>query len=197
MTSLFLKPPPARAVSARDCLRKSLLAPARRPFQFGFKERRPLASISTVGLLLNLDSRMIAALIDDGRLRWTFDIRARAAHRREVRVLWQSVLEFSELSPPRAGREPDEEKEFQEVIQLILPPGMVMPISGMPKNPVTQEPVLTGAELARCFSCRGQHILNLINEQTLRSLDLHQSVKASPRIPRSSVVKFLRERRLS
>jgi hypothetical protein len=60
-----------------------------------------------------------------------------------------------------------------------------------------REPILRGTEVAQCFSCLSQHVINLLREKSLAAVNLRRGPKASPLILRSSVVEFLRQRRMS
>src|SRR5262245_46033253 len=60
--------------------KRCVSAPVPRPFDFGFTARRPLVPLSAACLFLNKDSAEVIDLIEQGKLRWAFDIRsARAA----------------------------------------------------------------------------------------------------------------------
>ncbi len=203
--------------------RPVIVAPVPRAFDFGFTARRPLVPLRAVTMFLNMNAREVLALIEEGKLRWAFDIRSGKAQRREVRVLRQSLFEFTGLHAPTARADNAEREEFLKVIELILPPGTVVSPTKIPGREVglaadesanfhlklrlpsasfqklifPQEPILQGTEVARCFSCLSQHVLNLIDEQTLQAVNLRRGPKASPLVTRSSVIKFLKERRMS
>ncbi len=204
--------------------RKVVVPPVPRPFDFGFTARRPLVPLAAVMMFLNQSARQVTALIEDGQLRWAFDIRSAAAAQREVRVLRQSLFEFTGLFVPRNIPRGGEAAEFAEIMGLVLPPGAVvtpkMAASGpgqrareraarrlqikmrLPPAAFRQllfpkEPLLVGTEVAQCFSCNGQHVLNLLKEKSLQAVNLRRGQKASPLVTRSSVVEFLRQRRIS
>jgi hypothetical protein len=190
MTHPFVLP------ARRICLSKKIIVAEPEPFEFGPKERRPLAQLPAVRLLLKCDLRHVNALIDEGRLRWVFNIATRDAHKHEIRVLWQSVVEFLRLWPKSNTSYRSDTTEFDRVIDLILPPAK------MPQTSATREPFLTGAEVSKCFSCNSQHVINLLREQSLRGLaarglSIREGPKASPLITRASLIQFLKERRIS
>jgi hypothetical protein len=137
-------------------------------------------------------------------------------------VLRQSLFEFTGLHvPPPAETRRDPAAEFERMADLIVPPGVVIkrPIAAVHKlkpgaandfhlkTRVTfaefgklllpPDPVLRGTEVAQCFSCLSQHVLNLLKEQTLRTVNLRRGPKASPLITRVSLVEFLKARRMS
>jgi len=78
-------------------------APVPRPFDFGFSERRPLVPLPAVMMFLDRTANEVVELIEDGKLRWAFDIRTTKAGSREVRILRQSLFEYTGLLCARAG----------------------------------------------------------------------------------------------
>ncbi|MDB6020490.1 MAG: hypothetical protein JWQ04_347 [Pedosphaera sp.] len=191
-------------------------------FNFGLTARRPLVPLAAASLFLNLNHREVIDLIEAGKLRWAFDIRSCDATRREIRILRRSLFEFSGLNsraePPRA-----EEVEFQRVMDLILPQEVIQSPTSLrwrkadwssrsvrnfqhemrlkplryEKLTFPEEPVLRGSEIAEYFSCLRQHVVNLIGEKMFQLVDLPIGPKASPFVTRASVIKFLKERRMS
>ena len=217
--------PPTRR--KRRCKsRREVVPPIPKAFSFGFTGRRPLVPMSAVSMFLNKSAGEIISLIEDGRLRWVFDIRSAKSRRREVRVLRQSLFEYAGLFPRETVHPEAEKSEFSKIVDLILPKGTVLSpmafntlppktctrgarsfhlklrlpvasVASLRKQLYPQEPVLRGAEIAQCFSCMPQHVLNLISEKTLPTINLRRGPKASPLIPRASVVEFLEKRRMS
>ena len=212
-----------RNYSRKHRVSKPVVAPIPRAFDFGFTARRPLVPLPAVTMFLNRETRDVLTLIEGGQLRWAFDIRTAKSARREVRVLRQSLFEFTGLYAP-TELPPDAEKtEFSKVIDLILPPGITVatadiPLHGTGQNPrnslslllkirlrtisdprllFPREPILRGTEIAQCFSCNRQHLVNLIHEKSLSALDLKHGPKASPCVTRASVIEFLKQRRMS
>jgi hypothetical protein len=193
-----------------------------RPLEFVFAERRPLVPLPSVCLFLNKTAQQVRALIEEGKLAWAFDIRSSKAEHREARVLRKSLLEYTDR-PPRLDDTPETESDCSKVIDLILPAGIILsPAAFQPSDPQSpgpgirnlhhkmrlpassfqellfpQEPVLRGIDLARCFSCHTQHILNLIEDKSFKTVPVRHGPKASPIVTRSSVVEFLKTRRMS
>ncbi len=197
--------------------------PVPHPFNFDFSARRPLVPLAFVRMMLDKSTREVMALIEEGKLRWAFDLRSAAAERREVRVLQQSLFEYV----GRFNRDPcpngGEEAEFSKIMDLILPKGIILspatfhsspaspgkpaahisphqlrlPAESLPKMLFPREAILRGTEIARCFSCLGQHVLNLIKDHSFRTVNLRRGPKASPLVMRASVVEFLKKRRMS
>ncbi|HEX3800751.1 MAG TPA: hypothetical protein VH413_18805 [Verrucomicrobiae bacterium] len=202
---------------------RPVVAPIPRPFDFGFTARRPLVPMPAVCMFLNKKPREVLALIEDGHLRWAFDIRRPDAERREVRVLRQSLFEYTGLwAPPQKPRR-DEAAEFAEIIERILPAGMVVKPNVAPgkdfrarsqaarqfqikmrlsaatfrQTLFPHEPILRGTEIAQCFSCLSQHVVNLLKAGAFAAVSLRRGPKASPLITRASVVEFLKQRRMA
>jgi hypothetical protein len=211
-----LNNPPSEFPRPRE--RKKIVPPVPRPFDFGFTARRPLVPMRAVTMFLDRGPRQVLDLIEEGKLRWAFDIRSAGARHREVRVLRQSLFEFSGLySPPdRAFQLLD--VEFSKIINLILPRGVVVtpaqifqrgrpstnfhkklrvPSATVRNLLFPREPILRGTEIARCFCCDAQHVMNLLKEKSLLRLNLRLGPKASPLITRASVIQFLQDRRIS
>lgn len=191
---------------------KPVAPPVPRAFDFGFTARRPLVPLAAVTMFLDKSAREVLALIEQGELRWAFDIRSSKAERREVRVLRQSLFEFTGLySPPENPS--GGEGEFAKIIGLILPKGTIpspggasgagfrlkmrLPAAEFRKLRFPREPVLRATEIAQSFSCLGQHVHNLIREKSLQAANLRCGPKASPLVTRASVVEFLKQRRMS
>jgi hypothetical protein len=209
--------------SLHDGKRGEVFAPTPRPFDFGFTARRPLVPLPAVSMFLDLTAKEVLALIEEGKLRWAFDIRTAHSGRREVRVLRQSLFEFTGLCDRPRSAQTGDAAEFREISELILPKGVLASPAGvtetkletapkvltdlplkicagvktLPKVLFASEPVLRGTEVAQCFSCISQHVLNLLREKSLESVNLRCGPKASPLIIRRSLVHFLETRRMS
>jgi hypothetical protein len=209
--------------SRRDGDRAEIFPPVPKPFDFGISARRPLVPLPAVSMFLDLTAKEVLALIEEGKLRWAFDIRTEHSGRREVRVLRQSLFELIGLCERKRSANNSDTAEFREISELILPKGVLASPAGMavakpepmpkiPANPplktrfepfappkviFASEPVLLGTEVAQCFSCISQHVLNLLREKSLESVNLRRGPKASPLIIRRSLVHFLENRRMS
>jgi hypothetical protein len=205
--------------------RKDFVAPVRgaRLFDFGFTSRRPLVPMAAVELFLNRSRKEVLELIDEGRLRWAFDIRSRVAAAKEVRVLRQSLFEYTGLYEP----EPEEatvtaDNSLKRVIHLILPEGVVLKPGAVPsQRPGWKDtprkaraacengvafaagagldwgPVLWGTEVAEALGCTAAHVRKLVGQNCLETVALRRAPKASPIITRESVISFLHGRRMS
>jgi hypothetical protein len=205
----------------RSGSRGEIFAPVPGKFDFGFTARRPLVPLTAVSMFLDLTAKEVLALIEEGKLRWAFDIRTAHSERREVRVLRQSLFEFTGLCERQRNAQSGE-AEFREISELILPRGVLASPAGIAARPETtphvqetsplkmrisagalpkvmfaSEPVLRGTEVAQCFSCISQHVLNLLREKSLESVNLRRGPKATPLIIRRSVAGFLAARRIS
>ena len=177
--------------------------PVPRAFDFGFTARRPLVPWPAVLMFLNQRPAKVLALIEEGKLRWAFDIRSAGAVTREIRVLRQSLFEYTRLCVPDEKLDESDEREFAGIIDLILPPDDV-PKAGRKaaRAPVFAlakplEAALRGTEVARCFSCSPQHVLKLVREKSLRVAEGCRTAHGSPAVTRASVAEFLRKRRMS
>ena len=115
-----LLPGKSRAVARR------VVAPVPRPFDFGFSAQRPLVPLTAVGMFLDLTARDVVALIEEGKLRWAFDVRSATAARREVRVLRQSLFEYIGLQARDPAPHDGEDAEFPGIMDLILPKGIIL-----------------------------------------------------------------------
>ena len=216
----FLLPPKRKPREAAP-----VAAPVPRPFDFGFTERRPLVPLPAVMMFLDRSANEVIELIEDGKLRWAFDIRTTKAGSREVRILRQSLFEYTGLyvREPEADKLVTEKEEEREIMNLILPEGTMISSTSFQngstnwRKPVPQpvlrklrvsvfsfqkmlfpsEPVLWGTEIAQCFSCNSQHIINLVRENSISAVNLRRGPKASPIITRGSVIEFLKKRRMA
>jgi hypothetical protein len=119
-----------------------------------------------------------------------------------VRVLRQSLFEFTGLHSPPA-EDATTSAEFLAVIDRVLPAGTMPSPNVLPtrtaaaKPPLPREQLLRAAQLAQCFSCTIQHILNLTNEKSLQAVAAGRNSNASLRVTRASVIEFLKQRRMS
>jgi hypothetical protein len=198
---------------------KPIFAPTPRPFDFGFTAMRPLVPMPAIAMFLNQKPREVMELIENGQLRWAFDIRHPDVERREVRVLRQSLFEFTGLYAPPTKSRRDEAAELAAVIETFLPRGTVMKAIGSAspgdqaarafqiklrlaanaagQTLIPREPILRGTEIAQCFSCLSQHVLNLVKAKAFTEVNLRRGLKASPLVTRASVLEFLKQRRMS
>jgi hypothetical protein len=175
--------------------KSSSVAPVPRPFDFGLTARCPLVPLPAIMLFLNKKQRAVVALIEAGQLRWAFDIRSASAATREIRVLRDSLFEYTHLRPREHYHESDQH-EFAEIVQAILPEQKQKRPRRMPGLTAAQEPVVTGIEVAQCFSFSPGHVRKLLRDNLLRAPGRHEPGDAVL-VLRASVVEFLRKRRMT
>ena len=171
------------------------VAPVPRPFDFGFTARCPLVPLPAAMLFLNQKQRAIVALIETGQLRWAFDIRSASAATREIRVLRDSLFEYTRLRPREHYHESDRH-EFAEIVQAILPEPKEKNPRRAPASTAAPEPVVTGAGVAQCLACSPGHVRKLLRDNLLRAPGRHEAGDAVL-VLRSSVIEFLRKRRMT
>ncbi len=151
--------------------------------QIDFK--RPLVSLNTVMAALDRDGLAIVGMIEDGSLPWAFNV-GMDDHRREIRVLAHCVSDFQNgrLSQSRA-------LDFSGVLALIFPmlplvrPGVVASIKA--------------SAVARRFNLKTETAIKLMDAGCFR--EVSNSVRrcgpgGSPTVELSSVVEFLKQRRI-
>ena len=203
--------------------RVELVPPVPGPFEFGFSALRPLVPLPAAVLFLNRNAKHVLKLIEEGGLRWAFDLRSPKTEHRQVRILRQSLLEYAGIvERPDEDEQLPEEVELLRAVNLILPKGVVVTPRSFQTTPrgtmrlggnfhlklrlaapefhklhFPAEPVLRATELSQCFSCNGQHVLNLIKSGALQAVNLRRGPKASPLVTRASAVEFLKQRRIS
>jgi hypothetical protein len=171
------------------------VAPVPRPFDFGFTARCPLVPLPAVMLFLNQKQRAIVALIETGQLRWAFDIRSASAATREIRVLRDSLFEYTRLRPREHYHESDRH-EFAEIIKAILPEPKEKRPRRIPTSTPPPEPVVTGAGVAQCLACSPGHVRKLLRDNLLRTPGRHEPGDAVL-VLRASVIEFLWKRRMT
>src|SRR5262249_36620769 len=100
--------------------------PLPRPFDFGLSTRHPLLPLDSAMLYLNMEKRDVMGLIEDGKLRFAFDIRTASSANREVRVCRQSLLEYTRSCESEKPRHETDEQEFRRVTDEIVPSGTLL-----------------------------------------------------------------------
>jgi len=172
------------------------VAPVPRPFDFGFTANCPLVPMPAVMLFLNRKQRAVVGLIESGQLRWAFDIRSANAATREIRVLRNSLFEYTRLRPRECFHESDRH-EFADIIKAILPePRPKRPQPRPPLQTARGEPVVTSAQVAQCLSCSTGHVRKLLGEKLLRA-PARRAAGDDVILLRASVVEFLWKRRMT
>jgi hypothetical protein len=182
--------------SPRPPRERPVAAPVPRPFDFGFTARCPLVPLPAVMLFLNRKQRAVVALIESGQLRWAFDLRSATAATREIRVLRDSLFEYTRLRPRECFHESDAH-EFAEITRAMLPERKPGPRHKPAlRNPPECESTVTGVEVAQCFSCSPGHVRKLLHENLLRAPARHAPGE-TVLVLRASVIEFLRKRRMT
>jgi hypothetical protein len=182
------------STSPRPRRRLPVVPPVPRPFDFGLAARSPLVPLAVATLFLNRKPRGVLALIESGDLRWAFDIRSSPAASREVRILRDSLFEYTRLVPRECYYDSDQ-REFADLLAAILP-GRKLARRPAPSAPVFSEPPLPASVVAQCFSCSAGHIHNLVRDRLLREAE-RRAPGNQLYIHRASVVEFLWKRRMT
>jgi hypothetical protein len=137
--------------------------------------RSPLLSIATLQSVLYRDEKEITRLIDDGSLLFAFDVKCRAASRRNLRISTQSLVDYVTGEKTQIGLDLD------QVLQTIFS---------------VRKPNVSAANAARIFSCSADHIRNLIQEGSLKEFSRRNYKNQSAQISRECLVGFLKKRRV-
>lgn len=136
--------------------------------------------------MLDRSAAEVMALIEEGRLRFAWNIGGRRVRNRTVRILTQSLREFQSGQPtPNTTAEED----FQQAVRQIFP--AVSRASGLA--------TVRATTIAKRFSVSSSHVLHLIDQRELRALRgtvRRPGPTGSPAVEFASVVEFLRKRRL-
>lgn len=139
--------------------------------------RLPMTSIDGAKPLLGLNEDEIMALIEDGKIRWAWDLACQSEHARFVRILNRSLVCYEK---PFLGQP----ETLDGVLELILPPSSK--ITGR----------VRGTELQRACNVSSTHIINLVEAGLLSGGDWKRGPQGSPLITRASIARFLKERTL-
>lgn len=148
-----------------------------------------MMAISAVRDALEEDENTIDDLIRDGWIGWAWDIKTRAATRREVRVLARCVADVKPHLVHYTGWNPAPEE---------LPGYSLGQVVGMLFG--KERPFVTGKEFYRAFNCDSGHMINLVLEKSLARLpqtDWRRGPGGSPVIGWASLVRFIEERRIA
>ena len=166
----------AASTTDQAVARRRIMVPGAIVFQ------RPLVSISTAMALIDVDrEQQITALIEEGMLRWAFDVANGKGLKREVRILGESINEYlaGQKAPSCSAAE-----DFARVLDTIFP--------NLPASLPTRA-------IARAWSVSGDHVLNLCRSRLLRTVNCstwHRGPTGAAHIEIGSVIAFLKERRL-
>ena len=152
-------------------------APCRR-----IRFHRPLVSIWTALTLIGGDRpEEIIALIEEGQLRFAFDVRTKRAKTREIRILGSSINEF--LAGRRAPAI-SEQEDFNLAMQAVFP---------------APKPVIPAFEIARAWNVSPDHLINLCRGRELnlvKGARIRRGRGGSPMVETRSATEFLRQRRM-
>ncbi len=172
----------SRPQSCRFAQSCPLAGPGRTTTEIAFC--RPLVTVYTA-LSVIPAARVeedIIALIEEGTLRWAWDIRRKkASWKRTVRIYGSSILA---LLANKAGPECEDDSEFPAVFETIFP---------------AAGPTLQAVVIARAFSCCSDHILGLCSEKSLKVVKgspWRRGPNGSPIVETASVREFLLNRRV-
>lgn len=143
--------------------------------------RRPMVSIWTVVSIIDRSEDHVLRMIDEGKLRFAFDLRQKKSGKQFVRVLSKSVCDFVNKvpAPPISDAE-----EFDQVVGILFP---------------LSTPMIRATLIARAFNVCNQHVADLIGERSLRLAKLNGCKRAkneSPFVDKASAIQLLRERRI-
>lgn len=134
---------------------------------------RPLIPLECVMVLANLHEDSVLAEIEAGGIAWAWDIRARDAERREIRVWRQSLLKL--LGDSQAS-------EIEDPLMAIFPPA--------------RGGFSTG-ELQRLCSCSATHIYSLAATEKFHLVrGPRRGPNGAMEISRESLITFLQARRI-
>jgi hypothetical protein len=137
--------------------------------------RRPLVDVYCCVAALGCSEDAVLQLIDEGKLRWAWNIARAGSGRRCVRVFAGSLAAY------QAGR--TEAENCDKVLAAILP---------------GHSPLIQSAVLARALLCARHHVATLLTDGELDGKGARgMGPNSSPEIMRASAVRFLKRRVLS
>ena len=149
--------------------------------------KRPLVNLWTAVAALDRSSYEVLALIEEGKLRFAWNIALRDVGSRDIRILTQSIVEFQNCQP--APRLSDAE-DFQRAVKFIFP--AVSYSCGVA--------TVRAATIYKKFSVGHSHVLKLVDQGSLRRLEgtaCRPGPNGSPQIEFSSVLDLLKRRRIA
>ena len=186
--------------------RPLLSAPVPLAFNFNATSRRPLIPLTAVAFLLDKTHAQVIELIEEGKIRWAFDIRSSGKTHREIRVLRHSLLQLIGFhapadSPIAEDFPADDAREFDEIIKLILPPGFVLSPATLSGRPAAapSKPTLSARLLSLSIRSNSVSPTSLFpQEPVLRGTEIAQSVHVhQPACPQSAAPEFAARRQLA
>lgn len=160
--------------------------------------QRPLISVERTRALVSLDTvvselvdynedEVLALIFDHWCLGPAWNIASKDATKRELRVLMAGVRHFKVMESSRGGRDAVTSKftiTEARANAFIFPPHT--------------KPFFSGLELQQAFNCKSSHIINLLDEGSLKKMPgttWHPGRGGSPVIGREVAMKFLKDRR--
>lgn len=153
--------------------------------QIGFK--RPLVNLLTAVAALDRTAEEVLALVDEGRIAFAFNFASQGCQRRAVRILAQSIADFQAGKIASAA---SDEEQFSQAVRLIFP--AVSTKSGGLQS-------VRAATVHRRLSLDHDHVANLCRCGAMRLVKgakFRSGPNGSPEVEFSSVVEFLKRRRI-
>lgn len=150
-------------------------------FAVPIKIKTPLVSLRVCAAVLGMSENAVLHLIEDGTLQWAWDFRRKNANRSFIFILTLSLQEYQEsreIGKKLTSHYPD---DWDSVIKIILP---------------HEKLIIKGSEIVRRFSISSQHMMNLVKDGLLEVLNKRRCRTNTPLIPRESVIRFLKDRRI-
>lgn len=90
--------------------------------------------------ILDCRAGLVEALVEDGKLLWTFDVRSKKAKRKDLRVLFESVAAYAANTAQPSAREAFNRILSRDVVEL------------------------TGPEVRRALNISDMHLVKLVRE---------------------------------
>lgn len=148
-------------------------------FTVSIKIKTPLVSVRFASTILGISEQGIMRLIQEGKLNWAWDFRRATARRSFIFVLAHSLRQYQDGNERSSGADYCYPEDWNRVIKLILPHDKL---------------VIKGSEIVQRFSISSQHMMNLVNDGSLKVLNARRLRTSTPLISRQSVVEFLKKR---
>ena len=136
--------------------------------------RRYLLDVTTAAAVLDIDSKKVFKLLENGSIEWAFDIRSKHAGRTCHRIFALSLLDYVE------GKQGS--YDFDAIFKLLLP--------GQAEHTVIRR-------VASALNCKPDFVGILLDDGSLKRVDKpRRQPKEAWQIWRRSVYDFLKSRRL-
>lgn len=150
--------------------------------------RSPVITVSTVSAALERSADEVLDMVLDGRLRFAWNIARAGESRQEIRILTRSLFNYQNCIASSAL---NDEEDFQHAVKTIFPATAHKP-DGVR--------FIRAAAITRRLCASRPHIYRLCNDAVFRVLPnspRHGGPTGSPEVEFSSVVEFLRQRRIA